>query len=204
MILIYGFVLVILSVIFGTGVISQEVEQKTIPYLLTRPMPRWRIALAKLAAAVTTITVTVWLALVLLALVALGPAGLSPAHIGRDLWVLPIGAMAYGSLFLLVATLLNRPLLWGLGYTFGWEALVGNLPGDAQRFSIMTYLRVLSPHPLPEGETIDASRLLAAFFPQSISPTFSVRVLIATTLVALALALLCFSTREYVPREDTD
>src|SRR5262245_44461973 len=41
--LVFGFILVILSVVFGTGAISQEVEQKTIVYLLTRPVPRWRI-----------------------------------------------------------------------------------------------------------------------------------------------------------------
>ena len=40
--IVFGFIVVILSVIFATGVVSQEVEQKTIVYLLTRPVPRWR------------------------------------------------------------------------------------------------------------------------------------------------------------------
>src|SRR5689334_14795575 len=44
---VFGFLLVILAVVFGTGVISQEIEQKTIVYLLTRPVARWRIALMK-------------------------------------------------------------------------------------------------------------------------------------------------------------
>jgi ABC-2 type transport system permease protein len=45
--LVFGFILTILSVIYGTGVVSQEMEQRTIVYLLTRPVPRWRILLAK-------------------------------------------------------------------------------------------------------------------------------------------------------------
>src|SRR5579872_4585031 len=73
--LIFGFLLVILAVVFGTGVISQEIEQKTIVYLLTRPVPRWRIVLAKFAAAILAITVTVWSATLLLALVAYGFGG---------------------------------------------------------------------------------------------------------------------------------
>src|SRR5690348_11609469 len=50
--LVFGFMLVILSVVFSTGIIVQEIEQKTIPYLLTRPMPRWRILFAKYLGAV--------------------------------------------------------------------------------------------------------------------------------------------------------
>ena len=202
--LVYGFVLVILAVIFGTGVIAQEIEQHTITYLLTRPLPRWRVALMKLLAAVLGITIALWLATALLALVVFGPAGLSPAHIGRDLLVLPLGALAYGSVFLLVATLLNRPLLWGLGYAFGLESWVANMPGDFQRLSLATYLRVLAPHPQPEGESMELSRLLSMFNTQNITPTFAVWVLAGVIAVALSLALFTFSTREYVPREDTD
>src|SRR5438105_2992881 len=61
-IFIYGFILVILSVVFATGAISQEVEQKTIVYLLTRPIARWRLLLAKFAAAVIVATGTTWVA----------------------------------------------------------------------------------------------------------------------------------------------
>src|SRR5260370_35239347 len=43
--LIFRFMLVILAVVSTTGLIAQEVEQKTISYLLTRPIPRWRILL---------------------------------------------------------------------------------------------------------------------------------------------------------------
>lgn len=203
-VLVFGFILVIMAVIFGTGVISQEVEQKTITYLLTRPVPRWRIALVKFAAAALAITVTLWLAAAALALVSFGPSGLSLQRLGRDLLILPLGSLAYGSLFLLVATLFHRPLLWGLAYAFGWETWVALLPGHFQKFSLMAYLRVLAPHPQPEGESTTLSGLFTVLNPTTISPTFAWRVLAAVTIVALVLALLLFSTREYVPKEDTD
>lgn len=202
--LIFGFILVILAVIFGTGVISQEIEQKTITYLLTRPLPRWRIALAKFLAASTGITLTLWVSMLLLALVSFGGAGFSMERLGKDALVLPVGALAYGSVFLLVATLLNRPLLWGLAYAFGWESWASTMPGHFQKLSIMAYLRVLAPHPQPEGESMDLSNLLSAMNTHDISPTFAGRVMVGVVLVALALALTLFSFREYVPRDDTD
>jgi len=71
--LVFGFVLPILAVVFGTGVISQEMEQRTIVYLLTRPVARWRILLAKFAAAWLVICATTALATVLLAVVTHQP-----------------------------------------------------------------------------------------------------------------------------------
>lgn len=202
--LVFGFILVIMAVIFGTGVISQEIEQKTISYILTRPIPRWRIGLMKFLAAVAAITVTLWIAAIALALVTFGPSGVTAERLGRDLAIIPLGALAYGALFLLVATLLTRPLLWGLAYAFGWETWVSALPGHFQKFSLMAYLRVLAPHPQPEGESMDITNLFTAVNPMAISPTFAWRVLTVVVFAALALALLLFSVREYVPKEDAD
>lgn len=201
---ILGFVLVIMAVVFGTGILSQEIEQKTIIYLLTRPVPRWRILLMKFIAAVLAITVTAWLASVALALVTFGPSGLGSARLGRDLLILPVGALAYGAVFLLLATLLNRPLMYGLLFAFGWESWVPNMPGNFQKVSLMSYLRVLAPHPQPESEAVEVTRVLTTLNPQTITQTLSWQVLLLTILIALTAALLLFSLNEYVPREDAE
>src|SRR5437588_300362 len=80
---IFGFLLVMLAVVFATGVITQEIQQKTIVYLLTRPVPRWRICLVKFVAAILAIIVTVCAASALLALATYGPAKLADSHLGR-------------------------------------------------------------------------------------------------------------------------
>lgn len=202
--LVFGFTLVILSVIFGTGVIAQEVEQKTIVYLLTRPVPRWRIALVKFLAAVIATTVTVWVASVLLALTAYGPGDMIHSRLGRDLLIQPVGVLAYTALFLLLATMLNRPLIVGLLFAFLWESWVPNLPGNFQKLSLMAYLRVLAPHPKPEATTVDISDLLNTLNPQTITMPLAWGVLAGVIVAALALALVVFSAREYAPREDAE
>lgn len=196
--LVFGFILTILSVIYGTGVVSQELEQRTIVYLLTRPVPRWRILLAKFVGSTLAISVTVCLSAVLLAVAVYGPArGLTAPALLRDLRILPVGALAYNSLFLLLATLLVRPLAAGLLFAFGWETWAPSLPGSFGRLSLMAYLRALAPHAASER----ASGFLD-LFDSDVRPGQAWFVLALVTLFALAGALVVFSRREYAPREE--
>ncbi|MCA1595165.1 MAG: ABC transporter permease [Chloroflexi bacterium] len=203
--LIFGFVLVILAVVFGTGAISQEMEQKTISYLLTRPVPRWRIVIVKFAAAFAVITATVWLASLLLALATVGPTGISRSALGRDCVILPVGALAYGAVFLLLAALFNKALLAGLVFAFGWESWVPQLPGDFHKVSLMSYLRALAPHSIPKPDSAGMAEMLTgAMEPARIPNSLAHWVLSIVIVLCLALAVAVFSTREYVPREDAD
>ncbi|HEY3266927.1 MAG TPA: ABC transporter permease [Armatimonadota bacterium] len=202
--LVFGFILVLLSVVFGAGIVSQEMEQKTIVYLLTRPVPRWRILLAKFLAVLVVVIATVWIASLTLAFVSFGSSALHVPAVRRDLMVAPVGAVAYGSLFLLAATVLARPLLWGLLFTFGWESWAPNLPGSFKKGSLMAYLRVLAPHPTPEADSMDLTSLMNALSPTTISRTLSWEVLSIVTVVCLVGALAVFSLKEYVPRDDAE
>jgi ABC-2 type transport system permease protein len=200
--LVFGFTLTILSVIFATSAVSQDLEGRTIVYLLTRPVPRWRILLAKFMASLVVIVASVWLSSAALALVAYGPGRVGEARLLRDLAILPIGALAYGSLFLFLATFVRWALLFGLLFAFGWESWVPSLPGDFAKVSLMAYLRALAPHPQPKGLSGDAQEFLSAFNPQSISHTLAWIVLGCLMFAGLAGAIVVFSEREYAPRED--
>lgn len=198
-----GFSLVILSVVFATGVIAQEQEQKTIVYLLTRPLPRWRILMAKYAAAVCAIVATVWGSLVLLEMVTVGPRQLLHSGLGTDLKVVILGALAYGGLFLLLATFARAALIIGLLFGFGWETLVPQFPGMFKMVSLMSYVRGLSPHKPVEHDSMEIREALGSFLATNpITPTLSWIVLVATAVLCTFLAVVLFSTREYVPRED--
>jgi len=202
--LVFGFVLTILAVIFGTGVIAQEIEAKTIVYLLTRPVPRWRVLLVRFLAAVLVVAATVCLASIVLALASFGPGEIARSRLGRDLAILPVGVLAYCGAFLLLAVLIKRPLLVGLFFAFGWESWVAAMPGDFKKLSLMAYLRTLAPHPKPESETLDLTQLLSVANPKEVSATLAWEVLAAVIVVSLIAAVVFFSVREFVPREDAD
>ena len=202
--LIFGFVLAILAVVYSTGVVTQEIEGKTIVYLLSRPMPRWRILMAKFAAAILMIVGVVWLSSLLLAVSTYGPGNLGKTHLLRDLAILPVGAVAYGALFLFLAVILKRPLLTGLLFAFGWESWVPTLGGSFEKASIIAYLRALAPHPKPESDLTDLAGLLMAANPATISRTLAWQVLIGLIVVGLGLAITCFAGGEFTPREDAE
>ena len=202
---VFGFTLTILSVIYGTGALAAEIEGRTIVYLLTRPIPRWRLLLMKLIGAWVAITVTVALSVVLLGFAVYGPKP-EWARIISDLRIIPVGALAYSSLFLFFATLMTKPLIWALLYGFGWENIAALFPSGFARLSILSYLRVLAPH-LKEvvgaqdgGQ--DVSNILLQASPMAITQPIAWLTISIITGLALGLALFCFATREYVPREE--
>ena len=198
----FGFVLPILAAVFATGAIRDEVEQRTIAYLLTRPIARWRILWPRFASAVLAVAMGMAICLVLCAVSAWGPVGVSTAPLVRDLEIAAVGAGVYCAVFLMLAAIINRALLVGLLFAFGWESWVPNMPGSFQRMSIATYLRVLAPHSLPEAETMDVLRMLNALAPQTISQATAWSTVICVTALALAVAFAAFSMREYLPQED--
>jgi ABC-2 type transport system permease protein len=205
--LVFSFTLAILSVVNGTGVVSQEIEGRTIVYLLTRPFPRWRILLAKWLVALFVTGVVVTLSTLLLALAVYGPARFADAGTGADIRALLMGTVAYSALFLLLGTAIPRPLTYGLLFLFGWETWVPKLPGQFARISIMTYLRTISQREISgEGGQNNGNFLLAfARAPEiNISQPLAWTILWLVTLVCVVGAIAIFSTREYAPREDAE
>jgi ABC-type transport system involved in multi-copper enzyme maturation permease subunit len=146
----------VLAVFYGTSLIADEVEDKTITYLFSRPVPRGAVLLGKyFAYLVSTIcvilpaVVIVWLAVVPINS-SLGP---NFPDLVTDLGLIALGLAVYGAFFALLGAWLKRPLLVGLIYVFGWETFVMVLPGYLKRFSIAYYLQGLVPHTMP-GDSI--------------------------------------------------
>lgn len=208
--LVFGFTLTILSVVGGTGVVSEELEQRTVVYVLTRPLPRWRLLLARFVVSFAVVAAITLLSLLLLALAVFGPTHVGSVALGPDVRALLIGAWTYCAVFLLLGALLPRPLIYGLLYVFGWEGIVTILPGSFARLSLMSYLRVIAAREI--GDTPAATGDAGNNFLTNIgrAPDMAISthqaylILGIVSLVALCAAVAVFSTREYVPREDAE
>ncbi len=157
----------LIGLLAGSAVVSEEIENRTITYVFTRPVHRASLFLGRWAA-------TLVLTSSLLAASAVGVAAVSTAEyevdeVGRwqrqqvdDEWVrervpvdreLPAGQLARyawaavlaGALYsLLTAGLgvfMRRPMILGLGYAFAVEGLLANIPGSSQKLSMQFYLR---------------------------------------------------------------
>src|SRR5437764_3830808 len=96
------FILPILGVFYGTSLIADEVDDKTITYLFTRPIPRGAVLVGKYLAylACTVLLVLPSVMLVYFIIVPLnGRVGESFPALLEDLGMLAVGLAAYGAVF---------------------------------------------------------------------------------------------------------
>jgi ABC-2 type transport system permease protein len=192
----------ILGVFYGTSLMADEVEDKTITYLFSRPIPRGAVLLGKYLAylACTGLIVLPSVMLVYFLVMPLGGGGLAAIARGfpdllKDLGLLGLGLAVYGGVFAFIGAQLKRPLLIGLFFIVGWEYVVLALPGYLKRFTVAYYLQALVPHAMPQDGAVSA---LQAFFKDTTSPLASLAALGLILVVSLALAARAVERREYI------
>jgi ABC-type transport system involved in multi-copper enzyme maturation permease subunit len=155
----------ILGVFYGTALIADEVEDKTITYLFTRPIPRSAVLVGKYLAYLvcTVLLVLPSVVLVFFLVVPTGGGSIGAAFpsLLSDLGMLAVGLAAYGAVFALVGTRFKRPLIIGLVFAFGWEPGVMLFPGYLRRLTVAYYLQALVTHEMPQDSAV--SLLLQAF-----------------------------------------
>lgn len=133
-------VLPLLALVFGTAALGSELDDGTGTYLLTKPVARWRIVLAKLAVAGGLTTALVVPSVVLAGLLIVGIGGPGLEVIIRFVAATTIGAFAYAAVFLALGVLTSRALIIGLIYTFLWEGGLAGLFDGVQVLSIRQYV----------------------------------------------------------------
>ena len=195
--------LALAAAIFTTSIISQEVEQKTIVYLLTRPVPRWKLLLMRYLAASVVVAGVAVLAATAVSAGVFGNHMMSNQLMFNDIKALVIGAFAYCGLFLFVSLLFNRAMIICLLYAFGWETSVPNMPGDISHLSIFSYLQAIAEHPAEKTQS-PLGALSGALGTNTISASSAYPTLAVIIIVAVALSVTWFTKFEYVPREDAE
>jgi ABC-type transport system involved in multi-copper enzyme maturation permease subunit len=196
-ILFVRFIIPVLGVFYGTALIADEVEDKTITYLFTRPIQRGAVLIGKYLAYLvcTTFVVLPSVMIVYFLLVPFGQMAASFVSLVKDLGILAIGLAVYGALFALIGALLKRPLVVGLVFVLGWEQAAMVIPGYLRRFTVAYYLQALVPHAMPSDGVVS---LLQSVFRDVPSPLASMFWLALALVVSLFLAARTVERREYV------
>ena len=193
------FIVPVLGAFYGTALISDEVEDRTLTYLLTRPIPRGAIVVGKYLSYVvcTSLVVlpSVVAAFLLMTPVGGGSIGETFPLLLTDLALLALGLAVYGAVFAFVGARVPRPLVAGLVLVFGWEQLALIVPGYLRRFTVAYYLQSLVPHAMPQDDTVNAIQSLFSEPPPAQS---SLLWLAGILIAALWLAARAVETREYV------
>lgn len=191
------FIVPVLAVFYGTALMADEVEDKTLTYLFTRPVPRGAVLLGKYLAYLTC-TALVVLPAVMLVYFLVVPfrqvAGSFPMLL-TDLGLLGLGLAVYGALFAFVGAWFKRPLIIGLAFTFAWEPAVLVLPGYLKRFTVAHYLQAIVPHAMPSD---GVTGIIQGLFRETLPLATALGWLLALTALFLWLATRAVERREYV------
>ncbi len=192
------FTIPVLGVFYGTSLIADEVEDKTITYLFTRPIRKGAVLVGKFFAymACTVFVVLPSVVIVYLAIVPMrGNLGASFIDLLKDLALLAIGLAAYGAVFSFIGARFKRPLLVGLVFIFGWEQVALAFPGYLKRFTVAYYLQALVPHAMPSDNVIS---LIQGIFRENPSLPEALFWLFAISALFLWLAAISVERKEYV------
>ncbi|HUP54098.1 MAG TPA: ABC transporter permease [Methylomirabilota bacterium] len=126
-------VLPLIALVFGTAALGSEIEDGTAVFLLTKPVARWRIALAKSGVAAVLTAALVVPPIVLTGLLVEGFGGESLATAFGFALAAIAGGTAYAVAFAALGVITSRALVVGLGYTLLWEGVLAGLL-DGTRF----------------------------------------------------------------------
>jgi len=196
-VLFLRFIIPVLGVFYGTSLIADEVDDKTITYLFSRPVRRGAVLAGKFIAYLvcSTLVVSPSVMLVYFLVVPVQEIGASFVWLAADLGLTALGLAAYGSVFTLVGAFMRRPLVVGLVFAFVWEQLALAVPGYPRRLTVAYYLQGLVPHSMPTEGVVSVLQALTTDVPSVGTGLFW---LLVVCVVCLTLAVRLVERHEYV------
>jgi len=137
------------ALLFGSGLVQDDVEEQTLTYLLIRPVPRWAIYLAKVLGAtlVTAAFAAPFIASVLAAIHAGEPeydAGATAARAGVVAGLTTLSLLDYIAVFGCLGLVTRKSLAIGVAYILVFEGFLANVPFVVRYATVMFYNRVLA------------------------------------------------------------
>ncbi len=184
----------VLALFYGTSVLSDEVDNKTLIYLTTSPVSRASILMGKYLSHFVIVGFILTVGLFLSYVIA------NFSHLLETEYLLNLGAYlgvgllamaAYSAFFVALGAFMKKSIVFGLFFIFGWESVVQFFPGTTQKMTICHYVKSLLPHKLDEASGFLSFRLSPS------SGVESVLTLLLLTAAFLALSIFLFQRKEY-------
>lgn len=178
--LLVPIVVALVALVISTSAIVDERDDLTILYLTQTPLARGRIVAEVWLSAVAA-TVLLVGGPVIVALLLAGRAGLATGAAAALVIAVGLAVAGYCALGVLLGLLTRRAALIGLVYVLVWEGTLSGFAAGARNLSIAQHARAIIARGLePE--------VRVAVDPPSTGPAVAVVAMVATTIVALALA----------------
>ena len=186
---VLGTLLPIATLILATSAFRDEIEDRTMVYLIIKPVSRLRIVLEKYLAVTESTVLALWVGMVATWVLVSGsdmPDTLD-VLVAAVVAVL-VGVAAYSAVFIAVSLIVPRALVTGILYTIIWESLLSRFIPGVWTLSIRHYVESIFVRLLddPSVTLNNAVQLYSAFI------ALFVAIVIALGLSALRLRTMDF------------
>lgn len=130
----------LLMLTVATAAFGNELEDRTLIYLMINPVSRWRIVLPKLLASLAVTTPFLLVSAVVSTVIAFGG---DIRAVGAVSISVITGATLYASVFTWAGLVSRRALAAGLIYVFLWEGLLSSFVDGIKYLSLREYILAL-------------------------------------------------------------
>ena len=138
--LVVRIILPLIALVFGTAALGSELEDGTAVHVLTKPINRTTVVLAKVAVAGSLTAALVVPSTTITALLLARPDAEPGQTVALAIGAL-VGSYVYAAIFVALGIVTSRGLILGLGYALIWEGLLAGLLPGSQVFSVREYVR---------------------------------------------------------------
>ena len=129
-------ILPLVTMALATASFGNELEDKTLSYIMLKPVPRWKIALPKLIAPILVAGPLVVISGAAAAYIGLDSGFKTPLAVGVALLV---GVVAYSAVFTWAGLITTRALSFAIVYVFLWEGVVSTFISGVRYLSVRGY-----------------------------------------------------------------
>ena len=130
------------SLVLSTAALGDEVEDKTLQYLMLKPVSRVRIVVEKFLGTLLITVPISWGALLAVWLVlSWGRLDVTQDMVWPMLVASLAGIAGFGALFMLISLFVQRALIVGVFYVFVWEATLSQFLPGIRTISVRHYMQ---------------------------------------------------------------
>jgi ABC-2 type transport system permease protein len=194
------FLSALVALFYATALVADEIDNRTITFLITRPVRKYSIILGKFSAYMLEALLILVPPMLLTFLIIATDSGMSSdfaaslSVFSRWLGVTMLALIVYGAIFTCFGAFARRPVIFGMLFAFGWEKTVLIVPGIIKKFSVIHYLMsVSSEEPVMQEFGVSLPR---GAIPNS-PVLLSIVVLLIIAIIFLGLSIFTIYHKEY-------
>jgi len=189
------------SLIYGSSLVNEDIENRTMTYMVIRGAKKGEIYLWKYIGTVLSLMIMFTISILSMYLLLAGHGSSRYILIRTDMLLFLLlsayaGIMFFTALFSFIGVVFKRPLMIGLLYAFFWEIVMVNIPFNIQYATGMHYLRsIFTGSDVVRvtvadilSDTIDLDRM--------VDPTFSFVFLISLSIGLVIAGILSISRKD--------